>query len=144
MSENDARSKKLLDSMEDAVAQDRAVADAVLPWIDEAKRMVTRIEELEVELARIAKEATLASGRSTAEMRGCLRGIRRNALIAIGRWEGSGPGPMGDESLSSLSIDFQSFGPGETPRVQATVMAESHEDYEALRKEFEDEEKDNE
>ena len=43
-----------------------------------------------------------------------------------------------------LSIDFQSFGSGETPRVQATVVAESHEDYEALRKEFEDEEKDNE
>lgn len=93
-----------------------------------------RIEELEVELARIAQEATLASVRSTEEMRACLRGIRKNALIAIGRWYG--PGPM-DESLS---IDFQSFGPGETPRVQATVMAESHEDYEALREAFEEKE----
>lgn len=93
-----------------------------------------RIEELEVELARIAQEATLASGCSTEEMRACLRGIRKNALIAIGRW--TGPGPK-DEA--ALSIDFQSFGPGETPRVQATVMAESHEDYEALRAEFEEE-----
>ena len=97
-----------------------------------------RIEELEVELARIAKEATLGGMGDEGEMRKCLNGIRRNALIAIGRWEG--PGPK-DEPLS---ISVQSFGPGETPRAQATVMAESHEDYEALRAEFDGEEEDDE
>ena len=34
---------------------------------------------------------------------------------------------------SPLSIDFQSFGPGETPEIRATVVADSHEDYLALR-----------
>ncbi len=34
---------------------------------------------------------------------------------------------------AKLSIDFQSFGPGETPEIRATVVADSHEDYVAIR-----------